>query len=223
MKAIFAGLYVLLFLVPSGFAAEERTLWVNSAKRDCTGVAPMSCLQVQEGEERGEQWSLFYSPIEGFEYVPGYLYKLRVEVEDLAPEEVPADGSSKRYTLVEIVEKKRDTRLRVNDIWMLETIAGEPIALSPGAERPRLEIQVAQNRVLGFAGCNTFGSVLERLGENEIVFGPLAATRKMCPDMTTETAFLAALGEVRAYAVRDGTLVLSDESGAPRLGFRKTD
>ena len=74
---------------------------INSAKVDCVGVAPMSCLQVQKGENIGsENWEMFYASIEGFEYEPGYTYSISVKEIELPIGEVPADGSSIKYELV---------------------------------------------------------------------------------------------------------------------------
>lgn len=83
-----------------------HTYWVNSARVPCTGVAPMQCLQVRKGE--AEDWQLFYSSIEGFNYEPGYIYRLSVREEKLDPALVPADASSIRFILVEVEEKTPD-------------------------------------------------------------------------------------------------------------------
>ena len=58
----------------------------------------MSCLQVKESME-DETWRNFYNQIEGFDYIPGFLYTVEVEVQTLPENEVPADGSSLKYTL----------------------------------------------------------------------------------------------------------------------------
>ena len=83
-----------------------HTYQVNSSRVPCTGVGPMECLQVRKGED--PDWQLFYSEIEGFEFEPGYTYRLRVREEKLDPATVPADASSIRFVLVEVVEKKPD-------------------------------------------------------------------------------------------------------------------
>jgi hypothetical protein len=77
------------------------TLYVGSAQVDCVGVAPQQCLLVRESLD--EDYSYFYSTIEGFDYEPGYTYELLVEKTPV--ENPPADGSSIRWTLVEVVEK----------------------------------------------------------------------------------------------------------------------
>ncbi len=51
-------------------AADEKTFIVGSQTADCTGVAPMKCLQVKE--TASGDWTNFYTNIEGFTYEPGY-------------------------------------------------------------------------------------------------------------------------------------------------------
>ena len=82
---------------------DSVTYWVNSARVPCTGVGPMQCLQVRKSESEG--WKLFYSEIEGFDYEPGYIYRLRVKEEMLDPARIPADASSIKFILVSIEEK----------------------------------------------------------------------------------------------------------------------
>jgi hypothetical protein len=77
------------------------TLYVGPEQVDCVGVAPQQCLLVRESLE--EDYSYFYSTIEGFNYEPGYAYELLVEKAPV--EDPPADGSSIRWTLVEVVAK----------------------------------------------------------------------------------------------------------------------
>jgi hypothetical protein len=77
------------------------TLYVGPEQVDCVGVAPQQCLLVRESLE--EDYSYFYSTIDGFNYEPGYAYELLVEKAPV--EDPPADGSSIRWTLVEVVAK----------------------------------------------------------------------------------------------------------------------
>ncbi len=130
--------------------------WVNSAKAPCTGVSEMQCLSVQKGETIiSEDWQYFYSAIDGFNYQPGYIYKLIVHEEKIKKEKVPADASSIKYTLVKVLEKEQDARLRINDIWVLESIEGEMIEKNPSNPRqkiPQIEFNVADRKVMGNDG-----------------------------------------------------------------------
>ena len=83
-------------------AGEIVTLYVGPEQVDCVGVAPQTCLLVRESTE--VDYSYFYDNIEGFEYEPGYNYELRVNKTPV--ENPPADGSSIRWTLIEVVGKE---------------------------------------------------------------------------------------------------------------------
>lgn len=84
-------------------ASDAKTFIVASQTVDCTGVAPMKCLQVKEKES--ESWQNFYSNIEGFTYEPGYEYILKVKTEKIA--NPLADASSIKYTLIKQVSKTK--------------------------------------------------------------------------------------------------------------------
>lgn len=81
----------------------HKTLYVKESLVDCVGGAPMKCMQVRD--DSNQEWTYFYSNIQGFNYEPGYRYKLKVKVEDV--ENPPADASSKRYILISIDEKTK--------------------------------------------------------------------------------------------------------------------
>jgi hypothetical protein len=85
----------------SGSEAEVVRMWIGPELADCVGVGPMTCMQVSYSEDGETQ--LFYDSIEGFEYVEGTSYVIDVEVTDV--ENPPADASSKKYTLVEVISE----------------------------------------------------------------------------------------------------------------------
>ena len=199
------------------------TYLVNSYRVPCTGVAPMECLQVRK--EGSEQWQYFYSSIDGFEYEPGYLYKIRVREEKLDPDDVPADASSIKYILVSVDEKTPDPKLRINDIWMLEEMEGRPILqgdLPEGIERPYIEFQVRENRFMGTDGCNTYRGSMESLTDTGLRLGPAMSTRMACPDMSIPDAYLKLLDRVDSYQLSELDLILL-EGDTELLKFRKTD
>lgn len=205
--------------------SNDTIFWVNSSTVDCVGVGPMKCLQVQQGEVVDEeQWKMFYSGIEGFEFEPGYRYKLLVKTDTLPREQVPADASSIRYTLLEELEKTPDSRLRLHDIWVLTHLNGEVIKEPiEGMKRPRLEIQVAAMRAVGTDGCNGFNGGIQTLTESALVFAPLASTMMMCRDMTVANPFNRFMREVRAYQLEGLELILMNEDSKEILRFRKVD
>lgn len=81
----------------------RQLLYVHDALVECVGVVPMQCMQVRN--DPAGDWSYFYSNIEGFTYEHGYRYTLSIDVFDIA--NPPADASSKRYVLVDVLEKSK--------------------------------------------------------------------------------------------------------------------
>ncbi len=81
----------------------EKVVYVASEVRPCTaGVARTTCLQVRETESA--PWELHYFGYEGFEHKPGVEYRLRVRGTPVA--NPPADASSIRLSLIEIIDQK---------------------------------------------------------------------------------------------------------------------
>ena len=155
--------------------SNPQIYWVNSLKVPCTGVAPMQCLQVQKNEsiEKGK-WLNFYSPIEGFKFETGYIYKLSVSEEKINPAQVPAEGSSMKYTLVEVLEKRPDPKFRIHDIWALEAIDGQIVEKPDENDRmqtPSIEINLAEMRIVGTDGCNNFFGPIKNIEDEDLTFG----------------------------------------------------
>jgi heat shock protein HslJ len=210
--------------ITSANSQEEKVFWVNSSKVPCTGVAPMNCLEVQENSEIDEgKWTFFYSQIEGFDFKPGNRYRIKVKIEKL-PDQVPADASSLRYRLVEVLEEYPDKRLRLSNIWMVEKL--EDIENPKGMEKAlTLEINVAERRYFGFSGCNTIRGAALGITEKEIVFGNGAMTRMYCgPEyMDLEMKYAEILKEIKQYRFSGSKLSLLDEEGKIRMVLKNVD
>lgn len=103
----------------------EKILYVGPERVDCVGVAPQQCYLVKEN--LADEWSYLYDEIDGFDYEPGYLYEIRLLEEPV--ENPPADASSIRRSLLEIVSRE-----------MVEspeaTIPGRYMAELPAASSP---------------------------------------------------------------------------------------
>jgi heat shock protein HslJ len=103
-----------------------------------------------------------------------------------------------------------------------ERLAGGDWVLAgvSGAEGPALRFEAG--RVSGTGGCNRFGGRYEERGDR-LIFSPLAATRMACaPDvMRQEQAFFAMLKKVRRLDIKNGTLTLMDDTGAPLASFMR--
>ncbi|WP_316504826.1 DUF4377 domain-containing protein [Nitrosopumilus sp.] len=86
-------------------STDPTILYVNSKLVDCVGVGPQQCMMVKENPD--SEWEFFYEDIEGFDFEEGIEYKLSVIIEDV--KNPPADASSKRYILHEIIEPSEGT------------------------------------------------------------------------------------------------------------------
>ncbi|MFS8131111.1 MAG: DUF4377 domain-containing protein [Candidatus Dojkabacteria bacterium] len=89
-----------LYLLDS---SDKEIFTIDSNKYPCTGSGPMECYKIQYNQKG--QFLYFYDQIEGFNYEAGYEYVLLVGKETVI--NPPADGSSIKYTLLEMLSKTK--------------------------------------------------------------------------------------------------------------------
>ena len=82
--------------------SENKILHISPNLVDCVGVGPMKCMQIRE--DPNSDWQNFYDSIKGFDYSEGKSYKISVKINDV--QNPPADASSKKYELIEILDQK---------------------------------------------------------------------------------------------------------------------
>jgi heat shock protein HslJ len=105
--------------------------------------------------------------------------------------------------------------------WVLTDFAWN----EPAPEDPEVTLLFEEDKISGNAGCNGYFGGFEEAGDlpSGLAFGPLGATRKMCPEemMTVEDRFLKQLGSVTSYSYLAGKLALSwqSEDGAGVMLF----
>lgn len=87
-------------------SVKEITIYVSSETGESYGFnsTPEKCMLVKFDNPNGEWEHLGLYRIEGFTYVKGHEYELRVKMTTLA--NPPADGYSHKYLLVKIVQDK---------------------------------------------------------------------------------------------------------------------
>jgi len=219
-----AILYLTIIILSCSTGKEkkiENIYWVNSSKIDCVGVAPTTCLQIQRGESlKQNSWEFFYSTIEGFKYQPGYIYKLNIKEENI--DNPPADASSIKYTLIEVMEKKRDKRLDIHDIWILESLVNSDSLIIDNFDKtPQIELNVIKMRIFGTNGCNNISGSIKTLNDSVIEFNPMMETRMACPKMEIPRMFSLALTKTRHYKRIENRLVLLDKDDKELLVFMK--
>ncbi len=205
----------------------EYIYWVNSSKVPCEGVRATNCLKVQKGDTlNNESWQYFYSSIDGFDYVPGYIYKLIVREEKIDKKKVPADASSIKFILVKVIEKRQDVRFRINDIWVLVSIEGETVEQITTNKRhkiPQIEFHIAEMKVMGNDGCNNFFGSIKNIDAENLILSQLAITKMACMGTDIPDKFNVALSKVARYKTENMQLVLSNDSGKELLLFKKID
>ena len=193
-----------------------KTIFVGAEQVDCVGVAPMKCLLVRENAD-GE-YTYFYDAIEGFQWEAGFEYELLVAVSEV--ENPPADGSSLRYELIELVAKlpvemiedDGDSLSLENSSWqLLHSIVGGDAVVPPPADSD-IFITFADGAVSGNAGCNSLNGVVEIDG-SAIAFGRLATSRMACGEALdgAERAFLEMLENVTEFSIENGKLTLLNQ------------
>jgi heat shock protein HslJ len=206
---------------------EVKTLFVGPELADCVGVGPQQCMQVKEDAD-GE-YSLFYNQIEGFTFEPGFVYELSVSVETIA--NPPADGSSLRYVLNEIVSKTavadelEGATMEKTELegtrWGLiayQNADGETVDALPDRE---VTLEFEDGRVAGNGGCNSyFGSYT--VDGTQLTIGALGSTMMACiPEevMQQEAQVLALLQTAATYEIVDGQLLIIDAEGETVLTY----
>lgn len=195
--------------------SEEVILFVGPTQANCVGVAPQKCLLVKEDPD-GE-YQFFYGSIEGFEYEAGYTYQLLVNKEPVA--DPPADGSSIKWTLIEVVEKNMSLE---NKLWGLTSylnLDGQMVTILPDT---KVTAEFKDDSVAGLASCNNYFGTYE-LNGNELSVGPLGMTEMYCAEpagvMEQEGQYLNLLQQVKTFHIEEERLVMADENGEPVLEY----
>ncbi len=197
------------------------TIIVGPEQVECEGAGPQLCYQVKNNPE--EDWQLFYSQIEGFQFEPGYEYELLVA--EVPVKNPPADASTVQYILVEEVSKTQvepEETEQVNvtgTIWAATTINGQSII-----EGSEVLLGIAPGRIGGFSGCNTYFGPVET-NRNEVAVGPIGSTRIACAEelMNQETEFLGALESAATVSIENDEMTVYNDAGDIILTFSRVE
>ena len=79
-----------------------ETLIIGPYTETCQGFIEQQCYL--EFNEESQKWEFFYENIKGFDFEPGYIYTLKVRLEDRGTE--IQDVGRYAYHLVEIISKE---------------------------------------------------------------------------------------------------------------------
>ena len=232
--------------VPGSPAVRTVTVYVGPELVDCVGVAPQKCMQwkaTPEGEYR-----LFYGDVQGFNYVPGYEYEIKVRVEPVA--NPPADAPAYSYSLVDVVSStpasaavSAEPSSGSKPAAKAAPVAGEAQGAVPGTtleSTPWLLVTYVDNRgktvnapteapvtiefkdgmIAGKSGCNNYTGTYQASG-SELTITLGASTMMACADpvMQLEQAYLDALSKAAEYRLAGGELQIKDKKGKTFLTY----
>ena len=79
-----------------------ETLIIGPYTETCQGFIEQQCYL--EFNEESQEWEFFYESIQGFDFVPGYIYTLKVRLEDRGTE--IQDVGRYAYHLIEVLKKE---------------------------------------------------------------------------------------------------------------------
>ena len=77
-------------------------LIIGPYTQTCQGFIEQQCYL--EFNEESQEWEFFYESIQGFDFVPGFIYKLKVRLEDRGTE--IQDVGRYAYHLIEVLSKE---------------------------------------------------------------------------------------------------------------------
>jgi heat shock protein HslJ len=189
----------------------EKIWYVGPEKVPCTGVAPQMCLQIKESPE--QNYTLFYSAIEGFCYQPGYVYVIKVREEPV--ENPPADASSLKWILIEVISKTGNvTASGLEGVdWHLDSYLNPELGNACLLPETEITALFEEDRVSGSAGCNGYSGQYTTEGEN-ITIGGVITTLMFCGEDVSgqESQYLANLEKAAAYNVSGNLLKIYDSN-----------
>lgn len=106
-----------------------------------------------------------------------------------------------------------------NTYWKAVELNSSPVRLGAGKKELHLILNDTKKQARGFSGCNSFSGGFEQK-EEQITFGPMAATMMACMDtMEQEQQFLQALGHVKRFSISGEQLVLYGTNDRVLLRF----
>ena len=142
-----------------------------------------------------------------------FPFKVRVDVKRIVDSDYTSFEGCGRYVM--------DPRL--NDIWVLTNFDDRAVVSDDFAEGlPVLEFHLRDNRIVGSTECNRISGSFEARGY-KIALRYIVSTYMACPNMVFEQEYLTAISDKTLhYAIKDGRLVLTDDSGMSMV-FKKID
>ena len=199
MKIPFFIICLFVVLVSCNNDVTE-TIYVSGKTAKCTGVAEQECLQIKFNPD--EDYTLYYDAIEGFQHEQGTDYTLKIKRTTV--KNPPADGSSFKFSLIEILDKQPTPLTLEDGSWLVVGI----LEFNGNFNRdPLLTFSPTLNEINGSTGCNRlFGKIITN--QNNLTFQNIGSTRMACDDDGLEAKFLNTLEKTHSYKIVENILML---------------
>lgn len=130
--------------------------------------------------------------------------------------------SLNKAKMAPLAEFKKDvTSPIVEKYWKLKTLEGKAVKMADNQEREIFfTLKSQDNRVTGFAGCNSISGEYALEEGNRIRFSKMATTLMMCPDVDfNESEFLKVFELADNYTINGDVLSLNVGRRAPLAVF----
>ncbi|WOD44569.1 META domain-containing protein [Hwangdonia lutea] len=130
-------------------------------------------------------------------------------------------NKAKRAPLAEFKKAESTNEPIVEKYWKIKTLDGKEVTLAENQEREIFfTLKTQDNKVTGFAGCNTVSGEYTLEKGNRIRFKNMATTLKACPDVAVnEAEFLKIFELADNYTVNNDVLSLNVGKRAPLAVF----
>ena len=130
-------------------------------------------------------------------------------------------NKAKRAPMAEFKKGNMDNEPIVEKYWKLKTLEGKDVKMSDNQEREIFfTLKSQDNRVTGFAGCNTIGGEYTLEKGNRIRFTNMLTTLKACPDVDFNESELMKVFELADnYTIVNDVLSLNVGRRAPLAVF----
>ena len=189
--------------------------------------APAQTLAVQTIQTEGRQMPIPFSLNYDASLIePRYRYAIHAEIRDsegklmwtsdtthpVLTQNAPSDMVS--IEVVQVAAESDWTSALVGPIWHLVQLEeGDGTSATPEAGEHYTIMFGADARYNGQADCNRYGGEYEIDDDVELKLDRGLSTLAACPPPSSSAAFLDVLTEVECYAVADGRLTLSGDTG----------
>lgn len=119
-----------------------------------------------------------------------------------------------------VTAEKKDSSI-TEKYWKLKTLEGIDITMQDNQEREIfITLKTQDNRIVGFAGCNSLSGEYTLEEGNRIRFNNIAVTMRACPDVkVNESEFLKIFELADNYTINNDILSLNVGRRAPLAVF----